>query len=65
MLEVIRTLYPSYFQVLNASASRCTLNLLTGCNYITNHTYTLEQQFKLIEKGSEEFEETRKAYLLY
>ncbi|MCR5422469.1 MAG: DUF1343 domain-containing protein [Bacilli bacterium] len=65
MLEVIRTLYPSNFQVLNASASRCTLNLLTGCNYITNHTYTLEQQFKLIEKGSEEFEETRKAYLLY
>ena len=65
MLEVIRTLYPSNFQVLNASASRCTLNLLTGCNYITNHTYTLDQQFKLIEKGSEEFEETRKAYLLY
>ena len=65
MLETIRTMYPDNFQVLNASSQRCTLNLLTGCDYITKHTYTLDQQFKLIEKGSEEFSETRKPYLLY
>ena len=65
MLEVIRTMYPDDFQILSASSNRCTLNLLTGCSYITAHKYTLEQQFKLIDAGSKEFTEKRAKYLLY
>ena len=65
MLEIIRTMYPDNFQVLSASSSRCTLNLLTGCDYINKHTYTLSQQFALIEKDTADFKEMRKAYLLY
>ena len=65
MLETIRTMYPDNFQVLSASSQRCTLNLLTGCDYITKHTYTLSEQFALIDKDSADFIELRKAYLLY
>ena len=65
MLEVIRTMYKDDFQILNASSSRCTLNLLTGCGYITAHKYTLEQQFKLIDAGTAEFKTIRAKYLLY
>lgn len=65
MLEVIRTMYPDDFQVLNSSSNRCTLNLLTGCNYITAHKYNLDQQFKLIDAGSKDFMEKRAKYLLY
>ena len=65
MLEIIRTMYPDNFQVLSASSQRCTLNLLTGCDYITKHMYTLSQQFTLIEKDTADFIELRKAYLLY
>ena len=65
MLEVIRTMYPDDFQILSASSNRCTLNLLTGCSYITAHKYTLEQQFKLIDAGSKEFKDKRAKYLLY
>lgn len=65
MLEVIRTMYPDDFQILSASSNRCTLNLLTGCSYITAHKYTLDQQFKLIDAGTEEFKTIRAKYLLY
>ena len=65
MLEVIRTMYPSDFQILNSGSSQCTLNINTGCNFITNHTFTLEQQFKIVDKDSARFLEMRKPYLLY
>ena len=65
MLEVIRTMYPDNFQILSASSQKCTLNLLTGCDYINKHTYTLSEQFSLIDRGSAEFKEMRKNYLLY
>ena len=65
MLETIRSLYPNDFQVLNASSSKCTLNLITGCSYIRDRTYSLAKQFELIDKGSQDFMELREGYLLY
>ena len=65
MLEVIRTLYPSNFQILNANQTKCMLNLLTGCNYINKHTYSLEEQFALIDQDTQTFINQRKIYLMY
>lgn len=65
MLETIRTMYPNDFQILNSSSNSCTLNLLTGCSYIKDHSFTLEQQFYVIEKETAQFMETRAKYLLY
>ena len=52
MLEIVRTLYPKDFQILNQSKKDNQLNLLTGCRYITDHTYTLEQQFAIIDSDT-------------
>lgn len=65
MLEVIRTLYPNDFKILNEKSSSCMLNLLTGCSYIKEHKYSLEEQFELIDKDIAAFKEIRAKYLLY
>ncbi len=65
MLETIRTMYPSDFKILNASYSKCQLNLLTGNSYINKHTYTLEKQFEFIDEDTKTFLSIRKKYLLY
>lgn len=65
MLEVIRNLYPTKFVITNASYNRCTLNLNTGTNYITNRKYSLLEQFSILEVDSQTFNLTRAKYLLY
>lgn len=65
MLDVIRNLYPNDFQVLSASSSQCTLNLITGCSYIRDDSFTLEEQFYVMDKETNQFLEIRKNYLLY
>jgi uncharacterized protein YbbC (DUF1343 family) len=65
MLDVARDLYPNDFAILNATSRTCTLNLLTGCSYIRDDLYTLEEQFEIIENESAEFTATRDKYLLY
>ncbi len=59
MIEVVRTLYPNNF------ATNAQMNLITGCNFITNHSLSLDEQFLLIENDTKKFGETRKKYLIY
>ena len=65
MIKVIRTLYPNEFVINNSSASRCTLNLNTGCNYITKDTYSLVELKGILATDEATFKETRAKYLLY
>lgn len=65
MLEVVRDLYPDDFAVLNATSDRNMMNLLTGVNYISRRTYTLEQQFAILEADTATFGIMRDKYLLY
>lgn len=60
ILEVTRNLYPNSL-VINSD----TLNRQTGTNYITNRTYTLEEQFTIIEQDTIAFGLIRDKYLLY
>ena len=59
MLDVIRDLYP------NKLTYTSTINLLTGCSYIKDDIYTLEQISSLFEDETNQFKEIRKNYLLY
>lgn len=65
MLETIRNMYPNEFEILYPNSNSCTLNLLTGCSYIKDHSFTLDQQFYIIEKETKQFMEIRDKYLLY
>ncbi|MCK9471920.1 MAG: exo-beta-N-acetylmuramidase NamZ domain-containing protein [Bacilli bacterium] len=59
MLEVIRDLYPNDFQLLSS------MNRLTGTDYISKRTYTLEEQFAILEEDTNTFGLIREKYLLY
>ncbi|MFA6890316.1 MAG: exo-beta-N-acetylmuramidase NamZ domain-containing protein [Bacilli bacterium] len=65
MIDVVRNLYPSDFEILSASKNRNTMDLLTGGRFITLDTYTLAEQFTLLESDTELFNATRMEYLLY
>lgn len=67
MLEVIRTMYPNDFKVLPPykEGNHCMLQFNTGCNYIMEHQYTLEEQFHILDSDTQKFKETRKKYLIY
>ena len=65
MLDVARRLYPNDFIIHNEYSSQCMLNLLTGCQYITNGTYSLEEQFVIIDEDTAAFMVIREQYLLY
>ena len=41
------------------------LQFNTGCNYIMEQKYTLQEQFEILEKETKEFNLTREKYLLY
>ena len=65
MLEVIRSLYPDDFVINNSNMVGCTLDLNTGCRYITEGTFTLEEQFAIIDQDTNTFKEIRAKYLIY
>jgi len=65
MLDVVRNLYPNDFVILSAYSDKCMLNLLTGTSYIKDDTYTLAEQYSILEQDTETFKLTRAKYLLY
>ena len=65
MIKVIRTLYPNDFVINSANAKRCTLNLNTGCDYITKDKYSLDELKEILANDEAKFKETRSKYLLY
>lgn len=67
MLDVIRNMYPNDFKVSAPykEGANCMLQFNTGCNYIKEQEYTLEEQFAILEKETKEFAKTRDKYLLY
>lgn len=65
MIKVIRTLYPNDFVINSASSKRCTLNLNTGCDYITKDKYSLDELKEILANDEAKFKETRSKYLLY
>ena len=60
MLYVVRTMYPTSFTM-----NKSTINVNTGCNYISNNTYNLEELHNIIKNDTMEFMKVRKNYLLY
>lgn len=67
MLEVIRNLNPDYFSVNKpyVEGRPCMLQYNTGCNYIMEKTYTLEEQFAILERDTKKFSTIRQKYLIY
>ncbi|HHU55419.1 MAG TPA: DUF1343 domain-containing protein [Acholeplasmataceae bacterium] len=59
MLDVIRDLYP------NEISFNSSMNLLNGSNFLRDDLYSLEEQFELIDKDTEEFGKIRSKYLIY
>ena len=41
------------------------LQFNTGCNYIMEDKYTLQEQFEILERETKEFTAVRSKYLLY
>lgn len=67
MLDIIRHMYPNDFKVLPPykEGNNCMLQFNTGCNYIMEDKYNLQEQFAIIEKETQLFTKTREKYLLY
>lgn len=67
LLDVIRKMYPNDYKTLPPykEGGKCMLQFNTGCNYIMEGTYTLEEQFAILDRDTEIFKEIRKKYLLY
>ena len=67
MLDVIRHMYPNDFKISAPykAGANCMLQFETGCNYILEDKYTLEEQFKILDRETKEFKELRDKYLLY
>ena len=60
MFYVIRKMYPSDFTM-----QKSTINVNTGCSYISQNRYNLEELHEIIKNDSKTFKETRSKYLLY
>lgn len=67
MVDVIRKMYPNDFKINKPykEGAHCMFQFETGCNYIMEDKYTLEEQFEILDKETKEFGEIRKKYLLY
>ena len=67
LLDVIRHMYPNEFKVLAPykEGGNCMLQFNTGCNYIKEDKYSLEEQFAILERETKEFAELRDKFILY
>ncbi len=67
LLDVIRHMYPNDFKVLPPykEGANCMLQFNTGCNYIKEDRYSLEEQFEILERETKEFSILREKYILY
>lgn len=67
ILDTIRKMYPNDFSI-NApykEGSKCMLELETGGSFLKDMTYSLEEQFCILDSDSKKFNEIRKKYILY
>ena len=64
MIEVARDLYPEDFVVLG-NKERCSMDLLSGNNYLRLRTYSLSELFDIIDEDTEEFLKLRNECLIY
>ena len=67
LLDVIRTTYAEKFFIREPyiEGRPCMLELNTGCSYIKEQTYSLREQFEIIDQDTKQFGKIRKKYLLY
>ncbi len=67
MLYEIRKMYPDNFKIIApyVEGKPCMLQYNTGCNYIFEDKYNINELFDIIDKDTLEFTKTRKKYLLY
>lgn len=59
MVDIIREMYPDNFGYTSS------FNLLSGCSYLKEDSYTLDQLYEILEKDTNTFANTRSKYLLY
>ncbi len=59
IIDTLKKLYPNKLEILS------NMNSLTGDNFVRNNTYTLEEQFTIIEEDTATFGLIREQYLLY
>lgn len=59
MINVVREMYPDEFGYTS------TFNLLAGCSYLKDNTYTLTQLYEILEQDTAKFASTRSKYLIY
>lgn len=67
MLYEIRNMYPNDFMVNKPykEGAKCMLELNTGCGYIKDNKYNINELFDIIDKDTNTFIKTREKYLLY
>ena len=67
MVDIIRHMYPNDFKINKPykEGAHCMFQFETGCNYILEDKYSLEEQFEILDKENKEFAIIREKYLLY
>ena len=67
MVYEIRRLYPDDFKINPPykEGAKCFFELNTGCDYVKNDKYSIEELFAIIDKDTKAFMKIREKYLLY
>lgn len=67
MLDTIRKMYPNDFSINKPykEGAKCMLELETGGAFLKDMTYSLKEQFELLEKDKKKFGKIRDKYILY
>lgn len=67
ILRVIRENYAEHFELTPpyVEGRPCMFEFETGCDYIRDMTYTLQEEWDILDKDEATFREIRKNYLIY
>ena len=67
ILRVIRENYAEHFKLTPpyVEGRPCMFEFETGCDYIRDMTYTLQEEWDILDKDEATFREIRKKYLIY
>lgn len=67
MLDTIRKMYPDGFEINKpySEGRKCMLELETGGSFLKDMTYSLKEQFDLLNKDTKKFGKIRDKYILY
>ncbi len=67
ILRVIRENYAEHFKINPpyVEGRPCMFEFETGCDYIRDMTYTLQEEWDILDKDEATFKEIRKNYLIY